>query len=121
MENPPPKPLTEVVEAVANRHQEAGYLPSTGNNLPSTAENASGEFEKSFQKFYLRSRRYPADGECRSAAGESFHSKTDEKGVPKFFLIRLFSLLISGHSLIHKSAPLFTVRNLVKMLFRLLL
>lgn len=47
MANPPPKPLTEVVEAVANRHQEAGYLPSTGDNLPSTAENASGEFENS--------------------------------------------------------------------------
>ena len=44
---PPPKPLTEVVEAVANRHQEAGYLPSTKDNLPSTAENASGEFENS--------------------------------------------------------------------------
>ena len=44
---PPPKPLTEVVEAVANRHQEAGYLPSTKDNLPSTAENASGEFGNS--------------------------------------------------------------------------
>ena len=44
---PPPKPLTEVVEAVANRHQEAGYLPSTGDNLPSSAENTSGEFENS--------------------------------------------------------------------------
>lgn len=73
MANPPPKPLTEVVEAAANRHQEAGYLPSTGDNLPSSSENASGEFEKSFQKFYLRSRRYPADG-------ESFHSKTDDCG-----------------------------------------
>ena len=79
-EIPPPKPLTEVVEAVANRHQEAGYLPSTGNNLPSTAKNASVEFEKSFQKFHLRSRMYPADGECRSATGESFHSKTDDCG-----------------------------------------
>ena len=80
MANPPPKPLTEVVEAAANRHQEAGYLPSTGDNLSSSSENASGEFEKSFQKFHLRSRRYPADGECRSAAGESFHSKTDDCG-----------------------------------------
>lgn len=43
---PPPKPLTEVVEAVAH-HQEAGYLPSTNDNLPSSAENASVEFENS--------------------------------------------------------------------------
>ena len=93
---PPPKPLTEVVEAVANRHQEAGYLPSTGDNLPSTAENASGEFGNSSRK----SISPEADAECLSAvergdmeaAQRMVEEAARKKGIKKFISVHYAGL-----------------------------
>ena len=67
-------PLTEVVEAVA-RHQEAGYSPSTNNNIPQSGEKSSDNLEFSRKRLHQQINPVVRDGVVREEYADLLANK----------------------------------------------
>lgn len=71
---PPLKPLSEVVEAVA-QHQAAGFSPSTNDNIPQSGEKSSAELEKSRKRLHQQINPVVRDGVVRDEYADLLSNK----------------------------------------------